>query len=437
MSGPNYGIQMALGQMQLPKRNNPLLEEIVNYQLASRDKDQADASLGIAKAQQELYGTQNETARKKLEYLPQEMELEKQKALAAINATNASAAASQQGARTESLRQQMLQNEMKTKQAATVFELASSVRGAEPAKKEAAYNFALNQAKAMGADISSMPQKWGPEAEAFVDNAYAASGRQLKELMAQQEMAKIPLETVINPATGKAVYVRRDRAEGLQPADPRLGGAGGANPLQSKQLATLQTQAASDAQKANELKNQLDAFQAVTNNMPVDTGAKFKIPGSTLFSTDAQNANQITKNLVLEGSSVLKGAISDRDMVTIEASMPSITNTPQANKAIIDRMKAGAERKQQKPLFIQAMTKNGIYDSGLIDAAWTQYMNENSLFDSKTGKPIAQNISNWKKYTSPDYINKLTQGGGDTSNQAAEQNALPVRRYNPETGMIE
>jgi hypothetical protein len=433
---PNYALLGNIKDMMIPKKENPIIAGLDKYIKMQNDNKKLDAELSIAKAQQELYGVQGETARKKLEYLPQEMELERLKAQASINATNASAAAAHQGMGTESLRQQMMRNEMAAKQAATTYELAAGVKNADPTKKEAAYNFALSQAKAMGVDTSKLPQKWSPEAEAFVDNAYVASGRQLKDLQAQQQLAQAPVEAVIDPKTNKPVYVRRDQAAGMQPADPKLGGgAAGASPIaaelpkvQAKQLVALQTEAAETAQKANELKNQVKAFNGVTQNMSLDTGAKYNIPGSVMFSSDAQNAQQITKNLTLSASSVLKGALSDRDMANIEASMPSITNTPAANKKIINRLDAASTRAEQKPLFIQALNAQGVYDPSTINAAWTTFINEKPLFNNKTGDANMQNITAWKYYTSPEYVNKLTAGGATPApgGQSSPANVAPT-----------
>jgi hypothetical protein len=443
---PNYALLGNVKDMMLPEKENPIVAGLNQYMKMQSENKKLDAELGIAKAQQELYGAQGETMRKKLEFLPQEMELERLKAQASIGATNASAEASRTSAAAARQAMSFATQEQQMKKTEAAFNLLGGVLSADPTKQPQAYNTALNMAKQMG---------YGPQLKNLSGNfdqdkpqleyLYAATGQQLKQAQMQQEMAKIPLEAVIDPVTNKAVYVRRDQAAGLQPADPKLGGGTGTtNPIaaelpkaQAKQLVQLQNESAAAAEQANQLRNQVSAFKNVTKEMALETGAKYKIPGSTAFSSAAQNAQQISKQLTLNASSALKGAISDRDMITIEASIPNITNQPNANKAISERLETASKRAEQKPLFIQTMTSNGVYDPGVINAAWTQYINDNPVFDEKTGKPKTENLTNWKKYTSPKYIEKLTQGGGDTGNQAAEQNALPVRRYNPETGMIE
>jgi hypothetical protein len=361
--------------------------------------------------------------------LPQEMELEKLKAQASIGATNASAEAARASAAATRQNMSLALQEQQMKKTEAAFNLLGGVLSADPTKQPQAYNTALNMAKQMG---------YGPQLKNLSGNfdqdkpqleyLYAATGQQLKQAQMQKEMAQIPLEAVIDPNTNKAVYVRRDQAAGLQPADPKLGGGTGVtNPIaaalpkvQAKQLITLQESAAADAEKANQLRGQVTAFKNVTKQMGLETGLKYNIPGATALSASAQDAQQISKQLTLNASSALKGAISDRDMVTIEASIPNITNKPEANSAIASRLEAASKRVEQKPLFIQSMTNNGIYDPGTINAAWTQYINENPVFDEKTGKPKAENLTNWKKYTSPKYIEKLAQGGGDTVNTAVK-----------------
>jgi hypothetical protein len=411
---PNYSILQNVLQQQPQQQNqyHPIIKEILEAQNMVRQRQKEGQESAILKAQQELYGTQNEREKFNLAKAPELHEMEKQKHQAYLDqnktnmaATQANIAATKQGMTTEALRQQQLRDERNLKHMELSGHLLDSVATASPEQRAQKYKSALNVAKKYGLDTSQFPAEYNDDAANLVNHFHEKRQAELNAQAATQ-----PLEKVMDPVTKQPVFVSRQDAIGKQVYDPKLMAA--QNPIaaelpkaQAKQLVSMQNESAETAQKASDLKNDVLAFQGATNQMTLETGAKWRAPGSTYLSGEAQNAQQITKKLVLSASSSLKGAISDRDMVNIEASMPSITNTPDANKKISQRIIAATNRAEQKPLFEQAMMEQGIYDPGKIKAAWTKYINENPLFDPKTGEVIEKNIAGWEKYVNPNMTN--------------------------------
>lgn len=117
---------------------------------------------------------------------------------------------------------------------------------------------------------------------------------------------------------------------------------------QAKAFSTTNQQAVS-ARKAN---SALRAFKSATRNLP--TGATLPAqltigryaqalginPAIAGLNPDqiasAETARTLSNQLVLEKSGQMKGQLSNRDVVFLEQSVPSIANTPEGNRRMVD-----------------------------------------------------------------------------------------------------
>lgn len=395
MDGPNYALLQNL-QTLIPEkpRKSPLMQEIIDMQGSIQARKESDMGLALKKAQQGLIQTQAMVAQEEGRLLPEKFQLEKEMHAARMAESNMAMQINKQ-------RQQEMMLDNRLKQAEVVNSLVAPVFNSDPAQQGQIYQQQIKRAQSMGIDVSSFPKEYNQEAQFLVEDAYKKSGAEAAQLKQQLELAKIQPVKIIKD--GKVMYVRPDQAVGQEAFDKDAMKeqqdpiAAEVPKYKAKELSALNERWSQEAQAADNLRNEVRAFQGAVQQMPFETGAKYAIPGSAYTSSAAQNAQQISEKLTLESSKFLKGALSDRDMDTLRRSVPSIKNHPEANLKITDRIETGALRAQQKPLFIQTMQENGIYDPVIIEAQWNRFAKENPLFDDQGGTN-KNNIDNWEEY---------------------------------------
>jgi hypothetical protein len=408
MQLPNYEIlQNARAQKQ---KTNPILQEIVNgfeaYNKAVINKEQS----ALRQAEMEISKTKLQGAKLELEQAPElhKMKQETHQATlgqmaASTEATRASTAATRQGMGTETLRQQAMRNEIAMKTHESLNLLAAGVKNAPPERQQEALNMAISRAETAGlpwpkdipTDINN------PKTQLFIDSVYNSSGQALKDLKMEREKANVN----------------------------KLNGAGNINPIaaelpkvQAKQYVKLTEDTAQSAQGANDLRSKLDAFEASMKQVPGGTGPQWGAWGATKLSPQAQNLQQLTEDLTIDQTKFAKGALSDKDIEMYRNSTAKLTNSPEANKKIIDRKRAAAERVESKPVFIQAMTEAGVYDPTKIEATWSKFVNSKRLYDPKTGEPIKDNIAGWQAFVpEQEGINTPTAANTRTSSISGGQ----------------
>lgn len=93
-----------------------------------------------------------------------------------------------------------------------------------------------------------------------------------------------------------------------------------------------------------------------------------------------------------------KGAITEREMALFASAVPSLSQTPEANKMIAQSLKAGAERVKARANFMEEWA--GKYGSleGANDA-WGRYINANPILtkDEETGALTINPEGNWRE----------------------------------------
>lgn len=397
MATPNYGILQSLKDMQSPVKNNPILQELIDFQGARRDATQAQEQSAIRAAQQQLLGTQAKQAQSELDYLPKQRELDELKARASIDATRASTAATRHGMTTETLRQKSLQQDQIMKGHKFAYDTIGAIQTLPPAARQAALSAVIPEAEA------AYGFKWPknvpkdvahPDTQAYLQNMHITSGQALESAKLKKAQAEVGVAQ--NPIAAEL---------------PKE---------QAKQLIKMQDETGAQSEGAATTLNNINTFEA--NYKKIAGGTGIHAPALAKFSPAAQQADQAASDMTRSLMSSIKGAASDKDVELLAKSMPRISNTVGANEKILKRLRAASERIQQKPLFEQTMVENGIYDPSKIRATWTKFVKENPLYDAKTGAVLDKNVNAWDKYIPGNVAQKTLQNPeNDLSGMSDEQ----------------
>jgi hypothetical protein len=383
---PNYGI---LQNYQSAQQGSPILEALSQGIDAFHKTRQSGEESALRKKQAEAADVTIATNKEELENRPKlrQREEEQHKAnlaqiqqnmaatRASIDAQQQNIAASRQGMQTESLRQKALQFDLSSKMHDSVNKLTEAVLNAPADQRPMIYKKALETAEKLGYDTAAFPREYTPDVDSLIQTTYQSSGRALNDLKQQAETAK--LQKSLNP--GNAILEELPKE-------------------QAKQLVKDQQAAASAAEVANRFGAKLDAFEGIMKSIPLETGAKYTIPFSKYLSPQAQQLSSLTDDITVDKLALATGTQTDRDARMYANSAVNISNSPGANRAILERDRAAMKRAQQKPIFIQTMIDRGIYDPAKINSQWIKFIDENPLFNYKTGAPIQEHIGNWQSY---------------------------------------
>lgn len=142
-----------------------------------------------------------------------------------------------------------------------------------------------------------------------------------------------------------------------------------------------------------------------------------------------------------------KGAVSDAEMATFKAAVPSLTTRPEGNKLIAQVLRAGAARVQTRANFMEewANKRGGMQGA---EAAWDEYMRANPIIvDSVSGLQV-QPEGNWREVIgrtaqvdlNPQTILGMTidqLNGLDVSTMTLEQVDAAQRRYDQLNGQAQ
>ena len=160
------------------------------------------------------------------------------------------------------------------------------------------------------------------------------------------------------------------------------------------------------------------AIDDVTGLLPGDRGARGALRSMTL---EAQ----------LAFTEKTKGAITDREMAMFKEAVPGLNQTPEGNKQIIEVIRIGARRAQDRAAFLERYAQqNGSLENA--QAAWRRYINENPAFTVRDGKFEFSEPADFTPYLGgTDAWQERGGTTGGTTDKAA------THRFNPETGQIE
>lgn len=157
-----------------------------------------------------------------------------------------------------------------------------------------------------------------------------------------------------------------------------------------------------------------------------DTGGLFPkqqlgaAKAASIFSESQRKKVAATEDLASLGPQIVQfakfpGPISEREMQVLTRSGPSIENTPEGNKRIIENMKLIRDRQREYVTFINEGLARG-YAPTDINRRWEEYRSANPLINEATGE-INKNIKGWREY--------FGQQVGATSIGAGAAGSLP------------
>lgn len=320
------------------------------------------------------------------------------------------------------------------KQIQTINSLTGSVMSSDPMQRSTAYKLALQQARGVGLNLEGVPQEWGPDAEAFVQNAYTSSGQQLEQLKIATEQRRLAIADkqlqqgatlttgntvqVTDPQTGKPRIVTINQAvqEGLSPV-PKSGmnvydsqgnlivSTGGSAAGQAAG-GTLTPNAATDLQKQDnkaisDIRKSAQEAQDQTASIPglrqaLDsygyTGAGGSVKqlaakagsliglGNETASTGDYIESESAK-IALFNRKNMPGSMSDSDRQFLMNMAAGLDKNPQGNKLILDQAEATKDRLVQKTDFFEQFRKTNGNLTGAT-AAWNRYITDNPIVQS-------------------------------------------------------
>lgn len=126
-----------------------------------------------------------------------------------------------------------------------------------------------------------------------------------------------------------------------------------------------------------------------------------------------------------------KGAITDREMASFAQAVPSLSQTPEGNKAISQVLRAGAQRVQARAQFLEEYAAaNGSLQGA--QAAWQKFMQDNPIISQgEAGNLVVRGDGDWRAYITPN-LNPAdsTSGPGETMAGDIPSGAIDILRQN-------
>jgi flagellum-specific peptidoglycan hydrolase FlgJ len=247
-----------------------------------------------------------------------------------------------------------LHQKMGTQNLELINKLTGSIQQVPDEQKPAAWQAALTQAKNAGLDISTVPQQWGPEADAYSKTAFNVTGDALKWGLLQTKQGKntsTPFDKAMAQQDAKNVESARDSAK-----------------------------------QADTVLNQLDILKTNAPDADLGVGSGFtgfmnKLPiiGDSKKAQANEAIDQQSNTLALANRKEMPGSMSDADREFLVATVPRRGLTPEQFNYSVQVQQKGWERvKEYQSAKIQWAEDHG----GLkgFQAAWDKYSKENPLF---------------------------------------------------------
>lgn len=126
-----------------------------------------------------------------------------------------------------------------------------------------------------------------------------------------------------------------------------------------------------------------------------------------------------------------KGAITDREMASFAQAVPSLSQTPEGNKAISQVLRAGAQRVQARAQFLEEYAAaNGSLQGA--QAAWQKFMQDNPIISQgEAGNLVVRGDGDWRAYITPN-LNPADSTGGPGETMAGDipSGAIDILRQN-------
>jgi hypothetical protein len=397
---PNYSL-LQLANLQQQKQAPPVLQAIMAAQESAKRATQEQEESELRKLQKELYGTQVDSAKKALEFMPEEQKMKIAQHQANLNQLATNTAATREGMLTEQQRRKMMQDEANIKRHEYATKAIGHIYGLPQDKQQAAFEIAMEGAKNYGFELpKDIPlDVTNAKTRALLEGAYNSSGTELAKLKGQAEFAE--------------ANARLAKAQGSSGKDPVL------HKAQINNYVKAQDELTKKAAAAEDIINNTNAFLASSKNVPLGTG-----PMSGLIaplSSAGQEARKYAGKLAFaEVKNLGGGVVSDADLKAAERNTLSLSNNPEANLKIAKMNIAIAQRAKEEQAFYDAMAEQGVYDRGKIQRLWSSYIKENPIIDGKTGQVNAQNINNWQPYATLDALNGNAKKAEKTASQATD-----------------
>jgi hypothetical protein len=219
---------------------------------------------------------------------------------------------------------------------------------------------------------------------------------------------------VIDPNTGQAVYVAPDQAIGRQVASTRTPGQTEEAKQRQKAIVKAEDSRSENAASASGIIDSLNRAEQLVTSGAANTGPVVgKLP---TLSAGTAEFEAISNQLGLEGTKLLKGAISEMENKKVQSTQPGNDRTPEANLAIIKFNRSIMQRTVERAKFDSAWRQtNGTIEGA--DAAWRRFTQENPVTSSDPADLSInqQNIGNWQGYITGEGKQAAPTNGGQSS----------------------
>ena len=202
---------------------------------------------------------------------------------------------------------------------------------------------------------------------------------------------------VIDPNTGQAIYVTPDQAIGKQVASTRTPGQTEESKQRQKSIVKAEESRAEAAANATAVIDSLNRAEQLVSSGAANTGPII----SKLYTVSAGTAEfeAISNQLGLQGTALLKGAITEAENRKVQSTQPGSDRTPESNLAIINFNRSIMQRAVERGKFDAAWRQSKGTIEG-ADAAWQKFVQENPITSNKPNDLSInqQNIGNWQGY---------------------------------------
>lgn len=233
----------------------------------------------------------------------------------------------------------------------------------------------------------------------FEDEGYSPEMGVVMQALANSAQSKSTGKpvAVIDPNTGQAVYVAPEQAIGKQVASTRTPGQTEEAKQRQKAIVKAEETRSEAAANAAGIIDSLNRAEQLVASGAATTGPYIsKLP---TLSAGTAEFEAISNQLGLEGTKLLKGAISEKENQKVQSTQPGNDRTPEANLAIIKFNSSIMQRTVERAKFDSAWRQaKGTIEGA--DAAWRRFTQENPVTSSDPNDLSIneQNIGNWQGY---------------------------------------
>ena len=293
------------------------------------------------------------------------------------------------------------QLQQKVNQMGMVNQSLGALQNVHPEDLPAAYDATIQKYKQMGIPTDGMPEKFGNnpyEAKNAIKTGFAQSKWGLQKFQSQLDATK-----GVAVASAKGVAdIEKAQLEAKLKGGEALAGAEAAQYVKYTGITSDQATAAA---KQNE---NLDLIQSQLKNLAFPTG-----PVSGWIDTKLPSGQTFKMGLIqLQGEYIKDFHLGRMTQLEFNFLRHGVVNESMPATQLVkmvDYFKAKNEQAIQKTNFIENLSNKGIAKKGTVEALWNRYLSQNSLI-SKEGNVNKSVVTGWKKYTTPEMINKAKQG---------------------------